>query len=138
MLGCSMIVMAMEFRISSLRTIKRQVGGSGVNAASGNTGSDARSLPVSSEAILPARRRMRLALISTTRNPVADSIKKLSGSGGEARKVLPVAQGERHCRLPQAKKARAASDSPCDAGARMTEGPCSVTDRLNGAIPGSP
>jgi hypothetical protein len=96
MLGCSMIVMALEFRISSLRTIKRQVGGSGGNAASGNTGSDARSRPVSSEAALPDRRRIRLALISTTRNPVADSIKKLSGSGGEARKVLPVAQGERH------------------------------------------
>jgi hypothetical protein len=34
------------------------------------------------------------------------------------------------CRLPQAKKARAASDSPCDAGARITEGPCSKCDRI--------
>jgi hypothetical protein len=43
---------------------------------------------------------------------------------------FPVAQGERHLQAAAAKKARAASDSPCDAGARITEGPYSQCDRI--------
>jgi hypothetical protein len=70
-----------DFRVANDQMTGRRKRG---NAASGNTGSDARSWPVSSEAALPARRRIRLALIRTARNSIADSIKKFSGSGGDA------------------------------------------------------